>query len=118
MLRIPSASYSVTLRLSIINRIGMFANVATAISKAGGDLGAVSIIESEKNKLIRDVTVNARDEEHENEIIHAIEAIAQGVKVINVVDRTFGMHVGGKIEVRSRTPVRTPEDFSRVYTPG
>ena len=96
----------------------MFANVATAISKAGGDLGAVNIIESEKNKLIRDVTVNARDEEHENEIIHAIEAIGQGVKVINVIDRTFGMHAGGKIEVRSKTPIRTPEDFSKVYTPG
>ncbi len=96
----------------------MFANIATAISKAGGDLGAVSIIESEKDKLIRDVTVNARDEEHENEIIHAIEAIAQGVKVINVIDRTFGMHVGGKIEVRSKIQIRTPEDFARVYTPG
>src|SRR5208337_34101 len=118
MLRTPSPSYSVTLRLSIINRIGMFANIAAAISKAGGDLGAVSIIESEKDKLIRDVTVNARDEEHEHEIISAIEAIANGVKVINVIDRTFGMHTGGKIEVRSKTPIRTPEDFSRVYTPG
>src|SRR5208337_2402488 len=64
------------------------------------------------------VTVNARDEEHEHEIISAIEAIANGVKVINVLDRTFGMHAGGKIEVRSKMPIRTPEDFSRVYTPG
>ncbi len=118
MLRIPSPSYSVTLRLSIVNKIGMFASIATAISRAGGDLGAVDIVEAEKNKLIRDVTVNSRDEEHEQEIISAIEAIDEGVKVINVIDRTFGMHKGGKIEVKSKFPIRTPEDFSRVYTPG
>src|SRR5208337_3237205 len=118
MLRIPSPSYSVMLRLSIVNKIGMFASIATAISKAGGDLGAVNIVEAEKNKLIRDVTVNARDEEHEQEIISAIEAIDEGVRVINVIDRTFGMHKGGKIEVKSKFPIQTPEDFSRVYTPG
>jgi len=118
MLRIPSPSYSVTLRLSIVNKIGMFANIAMAISKAGGDLGAVDIIEAEKSKLVRDVTVNARDEDHEQEIISAIESIDEGVKVINVIDRTFGMHRGGKVEVRSKIPIQTPEDFSRVYTPG
>lgn len=118
MLRIPSPCYSVTLRLAIVNKIGMFANIATAISKAGGDLGAVNIVEAEKNRLIRDVTVNARDEEHEREIISAIEAIDEGVRVINVIDRTFGMHKGGKIEVRSKIPIQTPEDFARIYTPG
>lgn len=118
MLRIPSPCYSVTLRLSIINKIGMFASIATAISKAGGDLGTVDIVASEKNNLVRDVTVNARDEDHEQEIIQAIETIDHGVKVINVIDRTFGCHCGGKIEVRSKVSIETPADFSRVYTPG
>jgi malate dehydrogenase (oxaloacetate-decarboxylating) len=118
MQRTPSPSYSVTLRLSIANRIGMFANIATAIGKAGGDLGAVEIIAAEKDKVVRDVTVNARDEDHEREIIKAIESIDEGVKVISVIDRTFGIHKGGKIEVVSKVPIRTQADFSRVYTPG
>lgn len=118
MLRIPSPCYSVTLRLSIENKVGMFARIATAISLAGGDLGTVDLVATERNRLIRDVTVNARDEEHEQTIIKAIDAIDEGVKVLSVLDRTFGVHEGGKIEVRSRTPINTAADFSRVYTPG
>lgn len=118
MLRIPSPCYSVTLRLSIENKVGMFAKIATAISLAGGDLGTVDLVATERNRLIRDVTVNARDEEHEQTIIKAIDAIDEGVKVLSVLDRTFGVHEGGKIEVRSRIPINTAADFSRVYTPG
>ncbi len=118
MLRTPSPCYSVTLRLSIDNKVGMFAKVATAISQAGGDLGTVDLVATEKNHLVRDVTVNTRDEQHEQEIIKAIETVDTGVKVISVLDRTFSCHQGGKIEVRSKTPISDATDFSRVYTPG
>ncbi|UCD36546.1 MAG: NAD-dependent malic enzyme [Nitrospiraceae bacterium] len=114
---IPSPSYSITLRLEIDNRVGMFAEIATAIGKCGGDLGSIDIVRVERGKIIRDVTVNARDETHEKSIVRAIHRI-QGIKLRRVMDRTFTSHEGGKIEVRSKVPVRDQNDLSKVYTPG
>ena len=65
MAQAPSPSYSIIVRAEIENRIGMFAQIATAISQAGGDLGSVDIVRAEKGKIIRDITVNARNDEHE-----------------------------------------------------
>ena len=113
----PSPSYSITIRVEIENRIGMFAKIAMAISSAGGDMGAVDIVRVEKGKIIRDVTANARDEEHEKAIVQAIKTVA-GVKVLRVMDRTFSAHEGGKIEIRNKLPVRDRSDLSKVYTPG
>lgn len=117
MIRTPSPSYSITIRVAIDNRIGMFAKIATSLSLAGGDLGAVDIVGFEKGKIIREVTVNARDEEHENEIVRAIEEI-RGVKVITVMDQTFSAHEGGKIEIHNKIHIRDRNDLSKVYTPG
>jgi len=112
-----SPSYSISIRVEIENRIGMFAKIAMAISSAGGDLGSVDIVRVEKGKIIRDVTVNAQNEDHEKIIVKAIRAIA-GVKVLRVMDRTFLAHEGGKIEIRNKLPVRDRNDLSKVYTPG
>jgi malate dehydrogenase (oxaloacetate-decarboxylating) len=112
-----SPSYSISIRVEIDNRIGMFARIATAISKAGGDLGSVDIVRVEKGKIIRDITVNAHDEEHEKAIVKAIKTI-RGVRVLRVSDRTFFAHEGGKIEVRNKLPLRDRNDLSKVYTPG
>ena len=117
MARIPGPSYSITIRAEIENRIGMFAQLATAISYAGGDIGSIDIIRVEKGNVIRDVTVNARDEDHEREIVRAIKGVG-GVKVIRVMDRTFSSHEGGKIEIHNKMPVRDRNDLSKVYTPG
>jgi malate dehydrogenase (oxaloacetate-decarboxylating) len=117
MLSLCSPSYSITIRVEIENRIGMFARIATAISSAGGDMGAVDIVRVEKGKIIRDITVNARDVAHEKGIVKAIKTVA-GVKVIRVMDRTFSAHLGGKIEVKNKLPVRDRNDLSKVYTPG
>ncbi len=113
----PSPSYSITIRVEIENRIGMFARIATAIGSAGGDMGAVDIVRVEKGKIIRDITANARDEEHERDIVRAIKAVG-GVKVLRVMDRTFLSHQGGKIEIKNKLPVRDRNDLSQVYTPG
>lgn len=112
-----SPSYSLTIRAEIENRIGMFAKIATAISRAGGDLGSVDIVRVEKGKIIRDITVNAHNEEHEKNIVREIRAIS-GVKVVRVSDRTFTAHEGGKIEIRNKLPVKDRSDLSKVYTPG
>ncbi len=117
MARIPSPSYSITIRAEIVNRIGMFAQLATAISNTGGDLGSIDIVRAEKGKIVRDITANARDEEHEKRIVKAIKSIS-GIKVLRVMDRTFTAHEGGKIEIRPKIPVRDRDDLSKVYTPG
>ena len=112
-----SPSYSLTLRVEIENRIGMFAKIASAISSTGGDLGSIDIVKVEKGKIIRDITVNARDEEHEKKIIKALKHI-EGVKILRVMDRTFLVHEGGKIGIYNKINVKGREDLSRVYTPG
>lgn len=106
-----------TIRAEIANKIGMFATIATVIGQVGGDLGSVDIVRAGKGAVTRDITVNARDEEHEKEIVHAVKAVP-GVKVIRVMDRTFSAHEGGKIEIHNRMPVRNRSDLSKVYTPG
>jgi malate dehydrogenase (oxaloacetate-decarboxylating) len=103
--------------MELENRIGMFARIATAISRTGGDLGSIDIVRVEKGKIVRDVTVDARDERHEKEIVKSIHNIP-GIKVRRVMDRTFTAHHGGKIEIRNRIPVRDRNDLSKVYTPG
>ena len=113
----PSASYSITMRVEIQNRIGMLGKVTSAIGKAGGDIGAVDIAGFGKGVIIRDITVNARDETHRKHIVAAVEKLP-GVQVVNVSDRTFLVHLGGKIAVHAKTPIKTRADLSMVYTPG
>ena len=112
-----SASYSIIMRAEIQNRPGMLGKIASAIGKAGGDIGAVDIAGFAKDTIIRDITVNARDESHHEKIVAAVGRI-RGVKVVNVSDRTFLAHLGGKIEVKSKSPIKTRNDLSMVYTPG
>jgi malate dehydrogenase (oxaloacetate-decarboxylating) len=117
MIRVPSPSYSIMVRAEIENRVGMFSRIAAAISHVGGDMGAIDIVRVEKGKIVRDITINARDEQHEKRIVNAVRNI-EGVKVLRVMDRTFSAHEGGKIEIHNKVHVRDREDLSKVYTPG
>ena len=113
----PSASYSLTVRLSITNRPGMLGRVAMAIGESGGDIGAVDLVESTRDRILRDITINARDSDHGQRIVAQLKRTT-GVRVVNISDRTFLMHLGGKIEVQSKVPIRTRDDLSMAYTPG
>jgi malate dehydrogenase (oxaloacetate-decarboxylating) len=113
----PSASYSFTIRIGILNRTGMLGRVTMVIGKAGGDIGAVDLVEMTRDQVIRDITIKARDSEHAQRIIDKLRRLAD-VKIANISDRTFLMHLGGKIEVRSKVPIRTRDDLSMAYTPG
>jgi malate dehydrogenase (oxaloacetate-decarboxylating) len=113
----PSESYSITMRLEIANKVGMLGTVMTAIGEAGGDVGAVDLSGHAKGIVMRDVTVRANGIVHAQEIINVVKAIS-GVKIVNVSDRTFLMHLGGKIEVRGKSPIKTRNDLSMAYTPG
>jgi malate dehydrogenase (oxaloacetate-decarboxylating) len=115
----PNAAYSVCLRISVDDRPGALGRVATAIGDAGGNIVALDIVEGggPGALLIEDVTIDARDEEHVASIRDAVEQL-DGVQVSSVRDRTFMLHEGGKIEVRSKIPLRDRADLSMAYTPG
>jgi malate dehydrogenase (oxaloacetate-decarboxylating) len=113
----PNASYSLTLRVKINNKPGKLGETTTAIGKAGGDIEGIDIVSVGKDFLIRDITVNASSETHDQEIIRSLDNI-DGVEVVNVSDRTFLMHLGGKIEIASKIPLKTRSDLSMAYTPG
>ncbi len=117
MITTPSPGYSITVRLEIVNQIGMFGKIATTIGEKGGDITAVDIVRAGRGFVVRDFTVNARDERHEREIVNAVRNI-DGVRVLHVADRTFIRHLGGKIEIQPKFPVKTRIDLARVYTPG
>ncbi|HEX8844297.1 MAG TPA: malic enzyme-like NAD(P)-binding protein [Pyrinomonadaceae bacterium] len=113
----PNASYSLTLRVRLSNRAGTLGEVTIAIGRAGGDIGAIDIVSVGSDYIIRDISVNARSNEHGERIVKAVRDI-DGIEVINVSDRTFLMHIGGKIEVVSKSPLKTRDDLSMAYTPG
>ena len=113
----PSASFSATLRVHVDDRPGAFAELAHAIGEAGGNLGAIDLVRVESGKKIRDVTVDAASADHIESIVAAVRTLA-GVEVEHVSDRTFLLHLGGKIEMASKSPLKTRDDLSMAYTPG
>jgi malate dehydrogenase (oxaloacetate-decarboxylating) len=113
----PSASFSAAIRVRIDNRPGAFARLAATIGEAGGLLGAIDLVRVERATKLRDVTVLADDEHHLHEIVEAVRAV-DGVEVVNVSDRVFLAHLGGKIEITPRIPLKTRDDLSMAYTPG
>ena len=112
-----SSSYSITMRLYTAPDHGVVGAVATSISQAGGIVTAIDVTESTGDRLVVDVTCSAGDAEHAEELEAVVEAI-EGVTIHKVSDRTFLLHLGGKIEVHSKVPLRNRDDLSMAYTPG
>jgi len=104
-------------RLEIENTGSIFSYVATAIGASGGDIVAVDLIQSRRDVVVRDITIQVENRAHGDRIVQALAALP-GVKVVNVSDRVFLAHLGGKIEVVPRVQVKTRDDLSVVYTPG
>ncbi|MCW5971198.1 MAG: NAD-dependent malic enzyme [Blastocatellales bacterium] len=95
----------------------MLGRVTSTIGEAGGDIGAVDIVEAGGGQIIRDITVAAGDETHGEEIVATVAKLPD-VTVVNVSDRVFLRHLGGKIEIRNKRPLQTRADLSMAYTPG
>ena len=112
-----ASSYSITMRLHTTVDHGVVGEVATAIAAAGGMVTAIDVAESSNQRLTVDVTCSAADAEHADELTEAVAAV-EGVEVHKVSDRTFLIHLGGKIEVTSKVPLKTRDDLSLAYTPG
>ena len=112
-----ASSYSITMRLHTAPDHGIVGAVATAISAAGGVVTAIDVVDSTRERLVLDVTCSASDEDHSHKLVAAVDVI-DGVEVYKVSDRTFLLHIGGKIEVQSKVPLRNRDDLSMAYTPG
>ena len=113
----PSASYSLTLRVRLTQQPGNFARVAGAIGSSGAILGAIDLVRVEEGEVIRDVTVSCSGSQHGAAVVEAVRAL-DGISVESVSDRTFLMHLGGKIKVEPKVPVTTRDELSMAYTPG
>ncbi len=111
------SSYSITMRLHTAPDHGVVGAVATAIAAAGGIVTAIDVADSSHDRLVVDVTCSASDAEHSEVLVDAVTQV-DGVEVHKVSDRTFLLHIGGKIEVTSKVPLRTRDDLSMAYTPG
>jgi malate dehydrogenase (oxaloacetate-decarboxylating) len=106
-----------TLRVEIDHRPGMLGKVASAIGAAGGTIGAIDLVQADGTHTVRDITVETADSSDWPRLADAVEAI-DGAHVLDTTDRTFMMHVGGKIEVSNKHPLKTRDDLSMAYTPG
>ncbi len=113
----PRASYAIILRVQLGADPTALGRATTAVGEAGGAVTAVDIVESHPDGMTVDITTNAGDVDHAGVIRAAVDAV-EGAAVHKVSDRTFLMHLGGKLEVRSRIRIKTRDDLSRAYTPG
>ncbi|HEY8624766.1 MAG TPA: NAD-dependent malic enzyme [Solirubrobacteraceae bacterium] len=113
----PSAQYSLTIRVEIDHRPGMLGKVASAIGAAGGTIGAVDLVQVEGPHTIRDITVETADASDWPRLTDAVNGVP-GARVLETTDRTFMLHLGGKIEVQNKSPLKTRDDLSMAYTPG
>ena len=113
----PSAGYQFTMRLRIHNRFGMLAKVLQTVAEQRGDPGAVDVVRADREFKVRDLTVNARDDAHAKAITGAVRKL-KGITVVNVSDRVFLLHLGGKIRIQNKVPLTTRDALSMAYTPG
>jgi malate dehydrogenase (oxaloacetate-decarboxylating) len=112
-----TAAYSITLDCVLENVPGTLGRLALAIGEAGGNIGALDGFDVRGPELRRSLVVHCRDEAHQQRVVAAVRAL-DGVRLENWWDRTFAMHEGGKVEVRSLAPVNDRDDLSMAYTPG
>ena len=113
----PSAQYSLVLRVEIDHRPGMLGKVASAIGIAGGTIGAIDLVQVDGHHTVRDITVDTADAADWPKLTAAVEEV-DGARVLDSIDRTLQLHVGGKIELRNKSPLKTRDDLSMAYTPG
>jgi malate dehydrogenase (oxaloacetate-decarboxylating) len=113
----PYCDYRMTVRVEIPNRPGMFAQIANAIAQEGASLGAIDIVEANRQRMVRDITFDAQSEAHAQRVLERLRTLPH-LKIRSASDRIFLLHLGGKISTRSKVPIRTRNTLSMTYTPG
>jgi malate dehydrogenase (oxaloacetate-decarboxylating) len=115
--RLPSAGFSITIRLAIPADPSAIGRLTTAVGAAEGIVTAVDVVDSDPTTVVVDVTCDTADSAHAEQVVDMLEAL-DGVDVRKVSDRTFLLHLGGKIEVTPKVALRNRDELSRAYTPG
>ena len=113
----PSPGYSITLRVAVNSAAGSTTDLASAVAATGAAVTALDIVESSHDAIVVDVTCNTVNEAHADQITEVINA-RPGMTVRKVSDRTFLLHLGGKLSVEPKVPLKNRDDLSRAYTPG
>jgi malate dehydrogenase (oxaloacetate-decarboxylating) len=114
---IPGPGYAITIRLDAPTSASAAGELTGAVGSCGGVVTAFDIVDSRADAVVVDLSCNARSEEHATQITDHLDSL-EGIWVRKVSDRTFLIHLGGKIEVTSKVSLRTRDDLSRAYTPG
>jgi malate dehydrogenase (oxaloacetate-decarboxylating) len=117
MSAVPSVSNSITVRLTLPARATAVSELTGVIEKNGGLVTGLDVTASGPDRLRVDVTAAARDTAHADEIVEAMRGV-HGVEIGKVSDRTFLVHLGGKLKIESKVPIRNRDDLSLIYTPG
>ena len=113
----PSPGNSIAIQLRYRNEIGKLSAVTAAIASAGGSIGNVEVVRSDRTHIVREITVNTVDEQHAKRIVDVVKAVPD-VEVITAYDCTFKLHEGGKLDVVSKSKMKDYVDLSMAYTPG
>jgi len=114
---VPGPGYSITMRIAAPPSATAAGDLTTAVGRAGGVITGFDVVESTAEMMVVDLSANALSQSHAEELADAVNELT-GVEVRKVSDRTFLVHIGGKIEVTSKVPLRNRDDLSRAYTPG
>ncbi len=112
-----SPGYSLSIRLQYPDTPGFLGKLTSRIGEANGMIGAIDVVGSRDGRIIRDITVSATTVEHGQEIVNSLREMTD-LDIIHVSDRVFLMHLGGKLEINPRVPIKTRDDLSMAYTPG
>lgn len=113
----PKASNSIVVRLKLKNKIGTLAEVTQTIADLGGDIVAIDLVRPVEGGNLRDFTINTSNSDHARKIVDELKNLSH-TEFVQYSDRTFLIHLGGKIEINSRLPLKTRDDLSMAYTPG
>ncbi|GAA4612077.1 NAD-dependent malic enzyme [Saccharopolyspora hordei] len=114
---VPGPGYSITVRVEAPPSTTAAGDLTSAVGRAGGVITAFDVVESHADRIVVDITCNARSADHANDLAEVLSGLP-GVRVRKISDRTFLVHLGGKIEVGSRVALNNRDDLSRAYTPG
>jgi len=113
----PSAQYAVTMRIECPHESGWIAKITKTIAELGSAIGAIDLVKIRNGRSIRDYTVESGSVAQAQKVVEAVRTL-DGVNVHFVSDNTFLIHLGGKLEIRSKVPLKTRADLSMAYTPG
>src|SRR6185369_4458720 len=112
--RLPSAGFSITIRIAVTADASSIGRLTTCVGEAGAIVTALDVVDSDPTHVVVDLTCDTADAGHADQVVDALT----GVDVRKVSDRTFLLHLGGKIEVTPKVALRNRDELSRAYTPG